>query len=262
MYKILSELLSDKKGDVIFECFNLWHYLYMAVIFGAIIGVILLLRKKSEKAKRRAADVAVGIALGLYALDFFLMPFAYGEIHIEKLPFHVCTAMCVMCFLSRRVRFLEKFKGQLALLGFLSNLIYVLYPAGVMWCQIHPLSYRAVQTLMFHGAMTAYGIFVLVFGEVKLNWKKCYKELAVIGGMTAWALIGNILYDGHVGDYSYDANWFFLVRDPLSVIPADISPYVLPFVVIAAFFAAEMLIYLVYYLVCKIAYKAKKKEAS
>ena len=261
MYKILSELLSDKKGGVIFECFSIWHFLYVAVIFGAIIAVVLILKNKSDKAKRRAADTAVGIALGLYALDFFLMPFAYGEIHIEKLPFHVCTAMCVMCFLSRRVKFLERFKGQLALLGFLSNLIYVLYPAGVAWCQIHPLSYRAVQTLIFHGAMTAYGIFVLAFGEVKPQWKKCHKELIVIGGMTLWALIGNTLYNGNVGDYSYAANWFFLIQDPLSVIPTDISPYVMPFVVIVVFFAAEMLIYSVYYLVCKIAYKAKKKEA-
>ena len=261
MYEILSEILSDKKGGIVFECFNIWHFLYVAVIFGVIIAVVLLLKNKSDSAKRRAADVAVGIALGLYALDFFLMPFAYGEIHIEKLPFHVCTAMCVMCFLSRRVKFLERFKGQIALLGFLSNLIYVLYPAGIMWCQIHPLSYRAVQTIMFHGAMTAYGIFVLAFGEVKLQCKKCHKELIVIGGMTLWALIGNILYDGSFGDYSYDANWFFLVRDPLSVIPADISPYVMPFVVIVALFAAEMLIYSVYYLVRHIAYKAKKKEA-
>lgn len=262
MYKILSELLSDKTGGVIFECFSVWHFLYMAVIFGTIIAVVLILKNKSDKAKKRAADIAVGIALGLYALDFFLMPFAYGEIHIEKLPFHVCTAMCVMCFLSRRVKFLERFKGQIALLGFLSNLIYVLYPAGVMWYQIHPFSYRALQTLMFHGSMTAYGIFVLSFGEVKLNWKKCHKELVVIGGMTLWALIGNILYEGNTPNYYYDANWFFLQRDPLSLFPADISPYVMPFIVIAAFFAAEMLIYSVYYLVCKIAYKAKKKEAS
>ena len=262
MYKILNELLSDKKGGVIFECFSIWHFLYMAVIFGTIIAVVLLLWKKSDRVKRRAADVAVGIAIGLYALDFFLMPFAYGEIHIEKLPFHVCTAMCVMCFLSRRVRFLERFKGQIALLGFLSNLIYVLYPAGVMWCQVHPFSYRVAQTLIFHGAMTAYGIFVLAFGEVKLNFRRCYKELAVIGGMTLWAFIGNTLYNGHVGDYSYDANWFFLIRDPLSVIPADISPYVMPFIVIAAFFAAEMVIYSVYHLVLRMVQgNQKKKEA-
>ena len=262
MYNILSEILSDKTGGVVFECFSIWHFLYLAVIFGIIVAVVLILKDKSDKAKRRAADIAVGIALGLYALDFFLMPFAYGEIHIEKLPFHVCTAMCVMCFLSRRVKFLEKYKGQLALLGFLSNLIYVLYPAGVEWCQTHPFSYRAAQTIIFHGAMTAYGVFVLSFGEVKLNWKKCHKELVVIGGMTLWALIGNALYDGNTANYYHDANWFFLQRDPLSLFPASISPYIMPFVVIVSMFAAEMVIYSVYHLVLRMVQgKQKKKEA-
>ena len=246
MYAILNGLLSDKKGGIIFECFSIWHFAYVAIIFGAIIATVLILRKKSEKSKKKAADVAVGVATGLYALDFFLMPFAYGEIYVEKLPFHVCTAMCVMCFLSRKVKFWERFKGQFALLGFLSNLIYVLYPAGVMWCQVHPLSYRAVQTLAFHGAMTAYGVFVFAFGEVKLEWKKWYKELIVVSGMTLWAFIGNTLYDGTAGNYSYDANWFFLVYDPLSVIPQSVSPYVMPFIVIATFLAVEMGVYLIY----------------
>ncbi len=255
MYATLNGLLSDKKGGEIFECFSIWHFIYAAVIFGAIFAVVFCLRKKSVNIKKKAADIAVGIAVGLYALDFFLMPFAYGEIYVEKLPFHVCTAMCVMCFLSRRIKFLERFKGQFALLGFLSNLIYVLYPAGVMWYQIHPLSYRVWQTLIFHGAMTAYGIFVFAFGEAKLEWKKWYKELIAVSGMTLWAFIGNTLYDGSAGNYTYTANWFFLVRDPLSIFPAEISPYIMPFVVIATFFTVEMAIYLICFLAKRITAK-------
>ncbi len=238
MHAYLTDLLRDQKGGAIFECFGIWHILYMAVIFGAI-GLCLCLLK--GKARSRAVEFAICFAFGLYVLDFFLMPFAYGRIDIEKLPFHACTAMCVLSFLSRRVEFLEPFKGQFALLGLVSNLVYVIYPAGVGWYQIHPLSYRVVQTLLFHGVMTAYGIFCLPFEDVQLCWKNWKKELLTVAGMTLWALLGNTLYNGLDGRFF---NWFFVVRDPFYILPKDLAPYVMPFLVTAVFFGVEMLIYL------------------
>ena len=247
MYAVLNGLLSDKKGDAVFACFNIWHIIYLTVIFGAIILAAVLLRKKSENTKKNAVDAVIGGAFGLYMLDFFLMPFAYGEIDIEKLPFHVCTAMCVLCFLSRRVPFLKRFSAQFALLGLISNLIYVVYPAGVMWYQVHPLSYRVLQTLLFHGLVTAYGVLAIALGEVKLEIGKWYKDLVTVAGMALWALLGNTLYNGTASDYSHFFNWFFVVRDPFYIIPADVSPYIMPFVVVAAFFAVEMTVHLIYF---------------
>ena len=257
MYGILSGLLSDKKEGTVFACFNIWHIIYLAVIFGAIILTVCLLKKRSRKAKTLAVDIAIGSAFGLYILDFFMMPFAYGEIDLEKLPFHVCTAMCVLCFLSRRIHFLSRFKSQLALLGLVSNLIYVIYPAGVMWYQVHPLSYRVLQTLIFHGLMTAYGVFAIAFEDVKLEVKTWYKDLAVVSGMALWALIGNTLYNGSVGEYSHNFNWFFVIRDPFYLLPADISPYVMPFIVVAVFFAVEMAVHLTYLLLKRIWKRSK-----
>lgn len=246
MYRFFSDILSDKKGGAVFTCFGVWHALYMAVIFGVIIATVMLLSKKDADVKKKSADVTIGAAFGLYILDFFLMPFAYGEIDLEKLPFHACTAMCIMCFLSRRSGFLSRFKKEFALLGLISNLVYVIYPAGIMWYQIHPLSYRAVQTLLFHGLMTAYGVFVLAFDEVRLEWKTCYRDLAVIAGMAIWALLGNTLYNGTHGEYSHSFNWFFVIQDPFYLLPANIAPYIMPFVVIAAFFAVEILVYAIW----------------
>ncbi len=242
MYQALQNLLSDKKGGVTFTCFGLWHILYLAVIFGAILAVILLLKGKSAQAQKRATDAALYTAVGLYAADFFLMPFAYGAIDLEKLPFHACTAMCVLCLVSRHNRFFGRFRNQFVLLGLLSNLIYVIYPAGVGWYLVHPLSYRVWQTLLYHGAMTAFGLFSLCFGEVKLEWKKCPRDLALLGCMTLWALLGNTLYNGLGGRFF---NWFFVVRDPFNLLPAGIAPFVMPILMIIVMFAGEMLIYLV-----------------
>ena len=240
MHQTLQNLLSDRKGGPVFTCFGLYHLIYLAVILGVILAVILLLKNKSATAKGRATAAALYTAAGLYAADFFLMPFAYGGIDVEKLPFHACTATCVLCVLARHNRFLGRFKDQFILLGLLTNLIYVLYPAGVGWYQIHPLSYRVWQTLLYHGAMTAFGLFSLCFGEVRLEWKKCPRDLVFLCVMTAWALLGNTLYNGLDGRFF---NWFFVVRDPFYILPETVAPFVMPFVMVAVMFLGEILIY-------------------
>jgi hypothetical protein len=246
-YEFLSNLLSDKKGDVIFSCFSIWHFLYLILFVGATILTIALLKNKPQEVKSKAVNTAISIAFGLYMADFFLMPFAYGEIDIDKLPFHACTSMCIMSFASRHSKFLSKFTLQFALIGLISNLIYVVYPDGVAAHEIHPLSYRAVQTLTFHGVMVIYGILTIVLDNVKIEWKKCYRELIVLIILACWALLGNTLYTGTVGDYSHNFNWFFVKRDPFGMLDPSISRYIMPFITVAAFFGANLVIYAIYF---------------
>lgn len=242
MHQILQDLLSDRKGGPVFTCFGPYHLVYLGVILGVILAVIFLLKNKSATARSHAVTAALYTAAGLYAADFFLMPFAYGGIDVEKLPFHACTATCVLCVLARHNRFLGRFKDQFVLLGLLTNLIYVIYPAGVGWYLVHPLSYRVWQTLLYHGAMTAFGLFSLCFGEVKLEWRKCPRDLVFLCVMTAWALLGNTLYNGLDGRFF---NWFFVVRDPFYILPEGIAPFVMPVVMMAVMFTGEVLIRLV-----------------
>lgn len=247
MYPFLHEIFSDKKGGAIFSCFGIWHLLYMAVIFGAILALVLVFRKKDDQAKSRLIKAAIHVAFGLYIADFFLMPFAYGEIDLEKLPFHMCTAMCVLGFLSQHNAFASRYKRQFAMLGLVSNLIYVVYPAGIGWYQIHPLSCRAVQTLLFHGCMSAYGIFTLALGKTKLSWKDSRNELPVIIAMTLWAVLGNALYNGTAREYSHMFNWFFVIRDPFYILPESIAPFVMPFVMVIVIYVADLLVYSAYF---------------
>ena len=246
MYEILHRIFADQKAGAIFTCFGVWHILYMCLIVAGIVTAVCLLRHRSDEIRQRAQTTAIHLAFGLYILDFFLMPFAYGAIDLEKLPFHMCTAMCVLSFISTHHTKLRKFKFQFAVLGLVSNLIYVIYPAGVGWYQIHPLSYRTVQTLLFHGLMSAYGVFTLVFRKEKLRWRDSLKELVVIVMMTLWAILGNTLYNGTAGEYDHFFNWFFVVRDPFYILPASIAPYIMPFVMIAVIYVADLLVYAVW----------------
>jgi len=245
MYSILHEILADKKGGRVFACFGGWHFAYILAAALAAALLLWILRKKPEGTRQKTVRALIHIAFGLYVADLFLMPLAFGEIDIVKLPFHVCTAMCVMCFLSQHHGRLRKLRVSFALLGFVSNLIYLIYPAGVMWHQVGPLSYRVVQTLLFHGIMTVYGLLVLVYEGKSLSFRKCYRELPVIAGMTLWAMLGNFVYNGTSEGYDHFFNWFFVVRDPFYLLSENVAPYVMPVLNMALFFAVEMLIYFV-----------------
>lgn len=244
MYSFLRNLLSDKKGGEIFTLFSLWHFFYILLTIAIIFLLTFFLRNKGEDARRKVTRLLSNIAFGLYVADFFLMPLSYGEIDIEKLPFHACTAMCVMCFLSYRIKCLERYRLSFVLLGLISNLVYLIYPAGVMWHAVHPLSYRVIQTLIFHSVMTVYGVLTLTYERHKFSLKNCVvRDLAVIVCMTIWALLGNYVYNGTSEGYDHFFNWFFVVRDPFYAIPENVAPFVMPFVNIILFFGVEMLIH-------------------
>ena len=247
MYSFFHELLSEKKGGEIFTLFSGWHFFYIILAVAVAAAVLILLRRKGSPAKQKVQKVFIYIAFALYMADFFLMPLSQSEINIEKLPFHACTSMCVMCFLSYHNPVLAKYRTSFAMLGFISNLVYLIYPAGVMWFAIHPLSYRVVQTLIFHCVMTVYGFLTLVYERDNIHIKKCYRDLLVVVGLTVWALLGNYTYNGTSEGYSHFFNWFFVVQDPFNIFPAQIAPFIMPLLNIVLFGTAEMLIHLVLY---------------
>ncbi len=242
MHTFLRNLFMDKTGGEIFTVFSLWHLFYIGLTILVISVILLVMRNHADNARKHTTRTLIGIAFAVYIADFFLMPLAYGEIDIEKLPFHICTAMCTMCFLSEHVGFLGKYRTSFVLLGFLSNLVYLIYPAGVMWHGVHPLSYRVIQTLIFHSVMTAYGFLTLVFESEKFELKFWRNDLAVLVGLTLWAILGNGVYNGTSEGYDHFFNWFFVVRDPFYLLPETVAPFIMPFLNVALFFVVERIL--------------------
>ena len=79
----------------------------------------------------------------------------------------------------------------------------------------------------------------------RFEWKQCRNDLAVIAGMTLWAVIGNALYTGEAWGRTNNFNWFFVTRDPFYILPEQLAPYIMSFLNSALFFAVELLIYAV-----------------
>ncbi len=241
MYAFWHKVFGDIKGGEVFTCFGLWHFMYIGIAIALGVFLLWYLRDKTAQYRAKTIYKVILTAFLLYMADFFIMPLAYGEINIEKLPFHVCTCTCTLCFLSYHNSFLAKYRTYFALLGFVSNLVYILYPAGVMWYEVHPLSYRAYQTLFFHSIMAVFGLLVLVYeNEAKVH--KFRNVLTVTVCMAVWALIGNYSYNASIEGYDHFFNWFFVVRDPFNMFPAESSPYFMPFLNIFLFATVEMLV--------------------
>ena len=244
MYDILKGILSDRREGELFTCFCSWHIILILLVVAAIAFLCYVMKNKGADFRKRVLDLTCGAAFGLYMLDFFLMPFAYGAIEIEKLPFHACTFTCLICFLSRHSEFFSQFRRPITVIGFILNLCYLVYPAGIMWSAVEPFTYRAIQTLGFHAIMVIYTFLAIVYDEgIKFEWKKIYEELIVLCFMAVWSLLGNHLYSGVYPTYTVEYNWFFTRTDPFGILPPSIAP----FVTVGAFFAACAVIFAVYF---------------
>ena len=99
-----------------------------------------------------------------------------------------------------------------------------------------------------------YGLIVLVYERQEFTWKKIYKDFGVIVFMAAWARLGNALYNNSEKEY----NWFYVLQDPFEMFPRDISPYISPFINIAIFFSAALV---VYWIISKVLVQRKKQSS-
>lgn len=249
MYETLHKVLQDQTGGAVFGLFNIWHILYLALLVSGIIAMLLLFRNQTNQAKNHLINWTITGAFLLYMLDFFVMPFSYGYIDIDKLPFHICTLMGILCFVSRHNAFFGKFKITFSVMGLIGGLMYVAYPSGVADGEVCIFSYRITQTLIYHGMMIAQGVYTLAFDDSKPQWKTCWKDAVTVALMVIWATIGNTLYAGVENGRTF--NWFFVSSDPLGIVPDTIAPFVMPFVMIVVIFGMDICIRLIYHLSTK-----------
>ena len=243
MRALFFKLFSDTPfigGAIVIESFNIWHFLYIILIIGGMIGGAFALKNKSLETKEKVLSILVLALVISYISDWFVHDFVYSDdgvtgdgLNMDKLPFHICTVLCpIVAFAHFNKRF-QKFLEPVAALAIVAPLMYITYPStgvgGEPWC------YRTLQTMFFHGVELAWGFLTLATGKVELKWKNIWKALVMLAGIAVWAKLGNLLLE---------YNWFFLESDPFGI---GISPYILPFAVVAAIFAMVALIYAIYY---------------
>lgn len=246
--------LSHFNTGIKVTAFSISHIVYCLLIAGAIVGLWFLFRSKTDDKKKFLLDVLVYLIAISYITDFFIHDFLYnvedgvyvgGGLNMDKLPFHICTALCpIVCFTQFNKHF-NKFKEPVTMLSIVAPLMYLCYPAsigsGEPWC------YQAVQTMFYHGTLLAWGILNLALKVVKPDVKNSYKSLILLVIITLWAKLGNIIYD--------DYNWFFLEEDAfyIGLVGNGIIPkWLLMIANPVVFFIVVLMVYGIYYLVQKL----------
>ena len=229
--------------------FSVAHIVYMVLIFGGIVAGYFLFRNTDTCKKEKALRfLAYALALSYFS-DFFVHDFVYGEMNMDKLPFHVCTVLCPLVLVAQFNRNGHKIAEPVAVLAALAPMMYLCYPASVgtgePWC------YQAVQTMFFHGVLMAWGILNIALGAVKPDIRHIWKSAVLLTGITLWAKLGNVLLEH---------NWFFLEEDAfyIGLVEQGIIPkWVLMVVNPAVFFLAVLALYGV----CYVARSKRKKKA-
>ncbi len=211
------------------------HIVYMILIFGGILLSWRLLRSKDASQKEQALRFLAYALVFSYLSDFFVHEFVYDGLKTDKLPFHLCTALCPLTAIAQFNRKGDRIREPVTMLAVLAPMMYLCYPAsigdGEPWC------YQAVQTMFFHGVLMAWGILNLSLGVVTPNVRNSWKSGILLIGVTLWAKLGNILMEH---------NWFFLEEDALYIglVENGIIPkWLLMVINPTVFFLAVLLLY-------------------
>lgn len=237
MKEFFAWLFSQNNSSLQIGLFDVWHFLYLGIIFGGTIALSLLLKNKSQNAKDRTQRILAYLVIGLYVADFFIMPLSdsYSGISAYKLPFNICTLMAVFVpFVQFNPR-LKPIRHIIVSLSITSSLMWICYPGSALGGQ-PPFSYIIFQTFMYHGFLFCWGVLNLAYGTVELKFKQIWHELCAILIILVWAFFGNTVYDA-----SY--NWFFIEESIFPFLPDQIMPLAVVFSV----FGSCFVVYCAYY---------------
>ena len=250
MKEFVATLFSQNNSRLSIGLFDIWHFLYLFLIFGGSILLAVLFHNKSKTKREKLARLFAYLTFGLYIADFFIMPLSdsYNGISVYKLPFNICTVMAVLVpFAQFNPRF-SKVKTVVVTLSVASSLMWMCYPGSALGGQ-PPFSYIIFQTFMYHGLLFAWGFLNLALDLVRLDIRKIWKEFLFILGLLVWAAFGNAIYEG-------EQNWFFIEK---SIFPF-LSDEIMPVMVVGCVFGTVLVVYGITFACKAIAKKIHKRQ--
>lgn len=242
-------LFSENNSSLKIGLFDIWHIIYLVVIFGGVIFLSLFFKNKSERARMTVVKAFAYLTIGLYVADFLIMPLSdsYSGISVYKLPFNICTIMAVLVPFAQFNKHFKFIKSAIITLAIASSLMWMCYPGSALGGQ-PPFSYIIFQTFMYHGFLFAWGVLNLTLGKEELKISKIWKEGIVILFILVWAWFGNTVYDD-------EQNWFFIESSIFPFLPDEIMPIMVVFSVSGVC----LIVYGAYYLIKHLCHKTASK---
>ncbi|MBR6737265.1 MAG: YwaF family protein [Clostridia bacterium] len=222
MRELFFKIFSDKYTANPTPLFGLVHIILIIFAIGGSIGLSLLLKNKSDSFKDKTLKIASLIVISLYIFDFFVQPFWNGGYMYEgKLPFHICTLTGILLtFVTFNKRF-DKLKVVVAVWAALAPSAFILFPVTLIDSEVSILSYSKIQSFLYHTVEAFWGIFILISGKVKLEWKTLWQPIVALFPMAIWATIGQeMFYPNEPGEN------FLMLRLDLQELGIDMERWV------------------------------------
>ena len=258
MHNFLIKLLEKKTEPFEIAFLNVFHILFFVIILDFAISLAFHVKKHPEKSESTLRILAYTL-IGIYVADIFLQPFVSSDftMNIDKLPFHLCTVLCpIAAFVQFNKKF-ERFAEPVAFLAVAASLMYIVYPGNAIG-EISPFCYKILQTFIYHGVLLSWAVATLASGKFTPKFKNCYKPLILLAILAVWATFGNFAYNtayaGGDGNHHYD--WLFLTGSSFGM-----SPYIMPFLSIAAIYGTTLCVYGIYFGWVKIMAKVTANKA-
>ncbi|MBQ5810521.1 MAG: YwaF family protein, partial [Clostridia bacterium] len=204
MKEFVAWLFSEHNSTLEIGLFDVWHLMYLFIVYGGAIALALIFAKKSPAAKEKVLRCFAYLTIGLYLADFFIMPLSdsYDGISTYKLPFNICTILAVLVPFAQFNKKFRPLKSVIVALAVAAPTMWMVYPGTALGGQ-PPFSYIIFQTFMYHGFLYTWGFLCLALGDVELKFKGIWKEFCAILLILVWADLGNTIYDR-------SHNWFFI----------------------------------------------------
>lgn len=223
------------------------HIIVLAIVVMLSIGLSLIFRKKSDKAKNILFYVFGGIFLffeiASRVVDVIILDtYTVKSVAKELLPMHICSVMVwVFIFaIFTRKQFLINYS---VVGGILATTAFLLYPA-VGLNQVY-MSFTCIYSTVSHMLGFICCILLMTLGKANFQFKDIWKTFLCFVVMFAWgALLNFVIFPG--SDYMY------MVNNPIENLDFGI-PYQIVY-------GGIIIIYtLLYYIIYWLAHRKKLK---
>ena len=204
--------------------FGAFHLVSVAVIL-VFCGVMILFRKRLPRGEKSLRTLLLAFGLGLLLLEvgkqitYSYSPTEGWAYNWDRFPFQFCStpiyiALVAMCLPPCKVR--QALLCFLATYSPVAGCAVLFYPAPDVF---HEIIFLDVHTMLWHGVMLIFGLYLWLSGAVKPTLKTALAAAIVYLPLPCIALALNELEiaTGFAGEFTF--NMFYIARDGRCSIP-------------------------------------------